>query len=232
MAGQRVGMARGAAPRGVTRWTAWNSRYVVPRNAPVGWGRPSSRRCPHWPTATGSVNLGQGFPDTDGPVEVVDAAVAGDPRGRQPVPARAGHPRAARSPSPFTGSASPGSTYDPETEVLVTTGATEAIAAALLALVDPGDEVVVLEPYYDSYVAQHRASREAYGGRSRCGRRRTRSTSTSCAQRSRRARGSSCSTRRTTPRARCCHRARARALSPSSPSTGTSSSSSTRSTST
>ena len=48
----------------------------------------------------------------------------------------------------FTGLA-----YDPETEVLVTTGATEAIAAALLGLVDPGDEVVVLEPYYDSYVA-------------------------------------------------------------------------------
>ena len=47
-------------------------------------------------------------------------------------------------------------TYDPDTEVLVTAGATEAVAAALLALVEPGDEVIALEPYYDSYAATAR----------------------------------------------------------------------------
>ena len=103
-------------------------------------------------TATGSVNLGQGFPDTDGPIEVVDAAVEAIRSRRQPVPARAGHARAPESVG-FHRERFTGLTYDPETEVLVTTGATEAIAAALLGLVDPGDDVVVLEPYYDSYVA-------------------------------------------------------------------------------
>ncbi|MFF7126032.1 pyridoxal phosphate-dependent aminotransferase [Streptomyces sp. NPDC008240] len=103
--------------------------------------------------ATGSINLGQGFPDTDGPEEVREAAVRAlrDGRGNQYPPgpgvpelrtAVAAHQRRRY-----------GLSYDPDTEVLVTAGATEAIAASLLALLEPGDEVVALEPYYDSYAA-------------------------------------------------------------------------------
>ena len=141
-------------------------------------------------TATGSVNLGPGLPRHRRPVEVVDGRRRRDPRRRQPVPARTGDPRAAGVRSPrHQRAVLPGSTYDPDTEVLVTTGATEAIAAALLGLVDPGDEVVVLEPYYDSYAAIIAFAGGVAVGRSRCGRRTSRSTSTSCARRSRRAPG-------------------------------------------
>ncbi|MEV6835865.1 pyridoxal phosphate-dependent aminotransferase [Streptomyces sp. NPDC051133] len=103
--------------------------------------------------ATGSINLGQGFPDTDGPEEVREAAVRAlrDGRGNQ-------YPPGPGIPELRTAVAAHqlrryGLAYDPDTEVLVTAGATEAIAAALLALVEPGDEVVALEPYYDSYAA-------------------------------------------------------------------------------
>ncbi|MFG5721685.1 pyridoxal phosphate-dependent aminotransferase [Streptomyces murinus] len=103
--------------------------------------------------ATGSINLGQGFPDTDGPEEVREAAVRAlrDGRGNQ-YPPGPGVPElrtaiAAHQQRRY------GLSYDPDTEVLVTAGATEAIAAALLALLEPGDEVVALEPYYDSYAA-------------------------------------------------------------------------------
>jgi len=101
---------------------------------------------------TGAVNLGQGFPDTDGPTEVVDRAVDALRSGRNQYAPGTGVPelRAAIADHQqrFYGLA-----IDPDEEVAVTTGATEAIAAAVLGLVDPGDEVVVLEPYYDSYVA-------------------------------------------------------------------------------
>ncbi|WP_030982006.1 pyridoxal phosphate-dependent aminotransferase [Streptomyces sp. NRRL WC-3744] len=103
--------------------------------------------------ATGSINLGQGFPDTDGPEEIREAAVRAlrDGRGNQ-------YPPGPGVPELRTAIAAHqlrryGLSYDPDTEVLVTAGATEAIAAALLALVEPGDEVVALEPYYDSYAA-------------------------------------------------------------------------------
>lgn len=103
--------------------------------------------------STGSINLGQGFPDTDGPVEVREAAVLAlrEGRGNQ-YPPGPGVPElrtaiAAHQERRY------GLSYDPDAEVLVTAGATEAIAAALLALVEPGDEVVALEPYYDSYAA-------------------------------------------------------------------------------
>lgn len=103
--------------------------------------------------ATESINLGQGFPDTDGPEEIREAAVRAlrDGRGNQ-YPPGPGVPElrtaiAAHQEHRY------GLSYDPDTEVLVTAGATEAIAAALLALVEPGDEVVALEPYYDSYAA-------------------------------------------------------------------------------
>ncbi len=102
--------------------------------------------------ATGSINLGQGFPDTPGPAEVLDVARAaiGTPHDQYPpgpgIPelraAIAAHLQRFR-----------GLTYDPDTEVLVTAGATEALTAAMLALVEPGDEVVLFEPVYDSYAA-------------------------------------------------------------------------------
>ncbi|MEV7181789.1 pyridoxal phosphate-dependent aminotransferase [Kitasatospora sp. NPDC093679] len=104
-------------------------------------------------TATGSINLGQGFPDTDGPEEVREAAVRAlrEGRGNQ-YPPGPGIPElrtaVAEHQQRFHGL-----TYDPDTEVLVTAGATEAIAAALLALLEPGDEVIAFEPFYDSYAA-------------------------------------------------------------------------------
>ncbi|MEH0397172.1 pyridoxal phosphate-dependent aminotransferase [[Kitasatospora] papulosa] len=102
---------------------------------------------------TGSINLGQGFPDTDGPEEIREAAVRA---------LRAGHgnqyPPGTGVPELRTAVTEHqrrhyGLEYDPDTEVLVTTGATEAVAASLLALLEPGDEVIALEPYYDSYAA-------------------------------------------------------------------------------
>ncbi|WP_374115632.1 pyridoxal phosphate-dependent aminotransferase [Streptomyces sp. NK15101] len=102
---------------------------------------------------TGSINLGQGFPDTDGPEEVREAAVRAlrDGRGNQ-YPPGPGVPEL-RSAIADHQRERYGLVYDPDAEVLVTAGATEAIAAALLALVEPGDEVIALEPYYDSYAA-------------------------------------------------------------------------------
>lgn len=102
--------------------------------------------------ATGSVNLGQGFPDTDGPPEVAEAARAAIARGVNQYPPGPGYP-ALRAAVAAHQERFYGLTVDPDTEVVVTTGATEAIAAALLALVDPGDEVIALEPFYDSYTA-------------------------------------------------------------------------------
>lgn len=102
--------------------------------------------------STGSINLGQGFPDTDGPRDVIEAAVTALRTGHNQYTAGLGiaplrEAIAAHQARWY------GLQLDPATEVVVTTGATEAIAGALLGLVDPGDEVIVLEPYYDSYVA-------------------------------------------------------------------------------
>ncbi len=103
--------------------------------------------------ATGSINLGQGFPDTDGPEEIREAAVQAlrDGRGNQ-YPPGPGVPEL-RTAITAHQERRYGLSYDPDREVLVTAGATEAIAAALLALVEPGDEVIAFEPYYDSYAA-------------------------------------------------------------------------------
>ncbi|MGC5034226.1 pyridoxal phosphate-dependent aminotransferase [Streptomyces sp. DT190] len=103
--------------------------------------------------STGAINLGQGFPDTDGPEEVREAAVRAlrDGLGNQ-YPPGPGVPEL-RTAVTAHQQRRYGLSYDPDTEVLVTAGATEAIAAALLALVEPGDEVIAFEPYYDSYAA-------------------------------------------------------------------------------
>lgn len=97
-----------------------------------------------------AINLGQGFPEESGPSRIVEAAVEAMRQGQnQYTPGRgiallrdaiAGHQHRYW-----------GLEWDPETEIAVTTGATEAIATAVLGLVNPGDEVVMLEPFYDSY---------------------------------------------------------------------------------
>ncbi|MFJ3702751.1 MULTISPECIES: pyridoxal phosphate-dependent aminotransferase [Streptomyces] len=102
---------------------------------------------------TGSINLGQGFPDTDGPEEIREAAVRALRAGHgNQYPPGPGVPEL-RSAITEHQRQHYGLEYDPDTEVLVTTGATEAVAASLLALLEPGDEVIALEPYYDSYAA-------------------------------------------------------------------------------
>ncbi|MYT95986.1 MULTISPECIES: pyridoxal phosphate-dependent aminotransferase [unclassified Streptomyces] len=102
---------------------------------------------------TGSINLGQGFPDTDGPEEIREAAVRALRAGHgNQYPPGPGIPELRNAVADHQ-KRFYGLTWSPETEVLVTTGATEAIAAALLALVEPGDEVIAFEPYYDSYAA-------------------------------------------------------------------------------
>ena len=103
--------------------------------------------------ATGSINLGQGFPDTDGPAEIVDAVVEALRSGTSnQYPPGPGIP-ALRTAIADHGRRFWGLDHDPDTEVLVTTGATEAIAAAVLGLVNPGEEVIAFEPWYDSYAA-------------------------------------------------------------------------------
>ncbi|MEU4740344.1 pyridoxal phosphate-dependent aminotransferase [Actinosynnema sp. NPDC023658] len=115
-------------------------------------------------TRTGAVNLGQGFPDTDGPAGMLEVAKASIDGGLNQYPPGPGMPELRQAISEHR--ARYGTHYDPDTEVLVTVGATEAIASALLALVEPGDEVVLVEPYYDSYaasVALAGATRRAVG---------------------------------------------------------------------
>ncbi|WP_254126941.1 pyridoxal phosphate-dependent aminotransferase [Aquihabitans sp. G128] len=101
---------------------------------------------------TGAINLGQGFPDTDGPTAVADAAVAAIRDGQNQYPPGPGIEPLRRAIAEHQ-QRFWGLTVDPDTEVLVTAGATEAIAAALLALCEPGDEVVAFDPTYDSYRA-------------------------------------------------------------------------------
>jgi N-succinyldiaminopimelate aminotransferase len=101
---------------------------------------------------TGAVNLGQGFPDTDGPTSMLDAAAQALRTGHNQYPPGPGIP-------PLRAAIAAHQRdfwdldYQPDGEVLVTAGATEAIAATILALCEPGDEVVCFEPYYDSYAA-------------------------------------------------------------------------------
>ena len=101
---------------------------------------------------TGAVNLGQGFPDTDGPPSVVESGGRRAAGGRNQYAPGPGVPELreaiARHQQQLLRHRA-----RPRDQVVVTAGATEAIAAAVLGLVDPGDEVAVLEPYYDSYLA-------------------------------------------------------------------------------
>ncbi|MDX8056520.1 pyridoxal phosphate-dependent aminotransferase [Lentzea sp. BCCO 10_0798] len=98
-----------------------------------------------------AVNLGQGFPDTDGPSSMLQAAQSAIASGVNQYPPGPGMPVLRRAVAAHRSRY--GLSYDPDTEVLVTVGATEAIAASLLALVEAGDEVILIEPYYDSYAA-------------------------------------------------------------------------------
>jgi N-succinyldiaminopimelate aminotransferase len=103
-------------------------------------------------TETGAINLGQGFPDTDGPDAVLESAIAAIRAGVNQYPPGPGMPdlrhAVAEHQRRFYGI-----DLDPDAEVVVTAGATEALAGALLGMLDAGDEVVVFEPMYDSYQA-------------------------------------------------------------------------------
>jgi N-succinyldiaminopimelate aminotransferase len=100
----------------------------------------------------GAINLAQGFPDFDGPPEVVDAAIDAMQRGHNQYARSMGHAAVVQAIAEKVQRFG-GGRYDPMTEVLVTSGATEGIAAAVLGLVEPGDEVIAFEPFYDSYPA-------------------------------------------------------------------------------
>lgn len=101
---------------------------------------------------TGALNLGQGFPDVDGPESVKRVAAEAIAAGANQYPPGPGIPELRRAVAAHQ-ERHYGLTPDPGTEVLITTGATEALAAAVLALTEPGDEVLTLEPFYDSYAA-------------------------------------------------------------------------------
>ncbi len=98
----------------------------------------------------GSINLGQGFPDTDGPADVLKAAADALMDGRNQYPPMTGVPEL-RQAVAAANARFYGLEVDPAREVVVTSGATEAITACLMAVVDPGDEVVLIEPLYDTY---------------------------------------------------------------------------------
>lgn len=98
----------------------------------------------------GAVNLGQGFPDEDGPPAMLQAAQRAIADGVNQYPPGPGIPELRRAIAAHRARHF-GVDYDPDTEVLVTVGATEAIAAAVLGLLEPGSEVALIEPFYDSY---------------------------------------------------------------------------------
>jgi len=98
-----------------------------------------------------SINLGQGFPDTDGPSDILEAAAAALFDGRNQYPPMPGVPELRQAVAAHD-TRFYGLDVDPMTEVVVTSGATEAITACLMALLDPGDEVVLIEPLYDTYL--------------------------------------------------------------------------------
>jgi N-succinyldiaminopimelate aminotransferase len=102
--------------------------------------------------ATGSINLGQGFPDVDGPDVIKQAAIRAIESGHNQYPPLNGIGEL-RSAIAWHQKRYNGLDFAPDTDILVTAGATEAIAACLLSLCETGDEVVMFEPYYDAYAA-------------------------------------------------------------------------------
>lgn len=102
-------------------------------------------------TECGAINLGQGFPDTDGPDDIIEAAAAALRIGRNQYPPLTGVAEL-REAVAAANRRFYGIDADPAREVVVTSGATEAITACLMALLDPGDEVVLIEPLYDTYL--------------------------------------------------------------------------------
>ncbi|MGI4955869.1 MAG: aminotransferase class I/II-fold pyridoxal phosphate-dependent enzyme, partial [Janthinobacterium lividum] len=102
-------------------------------------------------TQHGAINLGQGFPDTDGPEDVLQAAADALRDGRNQYPPLTGVPEL-RQAVADANARFYGLHVDPASEVVVTSGATEAITACLMALLNPGDEVVLIEPLYDTYL--------------------------------------------------------------------------------
>ncbi|WP_155334762.1 pyridoxal phosphate-dependent aminotransferase [Acrocarpospora corrugata] len=101
---------------------------------------------------TGAINLGQGFPDEDGPPAMLDRAVEAIRGGLNQYPPGPGVSELRQAIADHQ-KVRYGLAYDPDSEILVTVGATEAITASVLALCEPGSEVIVFEPYYDSYPA-------------------------------------------------------------------------------
>ena len=99
-----------------------------------------------------AINLGQGFPDESGPQTMLEIAAKEITAGNNQYAPGRGLP-VLREAIAADRARRYGETWDPETEILVTVGATEAIAASIIALTEPGDEVILLEPYYDSYAA-------------------------------------------------------------------------------
>jgi aspartate/methionine/tyrosine aminotransferase len=99
----------------------------------------------------GAINLGQGFPDTDGPADVIAAAADALRDGRNQYPPLTGVPEL-RAAVAAANARFYGLEIDPVAGVCVTSGATEAITACLMALINPGDEVVLIEPLYDTYL--------------------------------------------------------------------------------
>jgi N-succinyldiaminopimelate aminotransferase len=124
---------------------------------------PTAERVAHFPTTVfsefsalalqhGAVNLGQGFPDFDGPEEIREAAIRALREGKNQYAVGAGSPNL-RAAIAEHSARFYGQTVDPQTMVTVTSGGTEALFDAILGLVNPGDEVVLFEPFYDSYSA-------------------------------------------------------------------------------
>ena len=99
----------------------------------------------------GAINLGQGVPDTDGPADIIEAAAASLRRDGNQYPPLTGLPEL-REAAAAANRRFYGIDVDPAREIVVTSGATEAITACLMALLDPGDEVVLIEPLYDTYL--------------------------------------------------------------------------------
>ena len=100
---------------------------------------------------TGAINLGQGFPDDPGPLDVRQKAAAASIDGNNQYPSMMGIPELRQEIARHYAHHQQ-LTFDPATEVMVTSGATEALAGAILAIVRPGDEVVLFEPMYDAYL--------------------------------------------------------------------------------